>query len=141
MPTFHRTLPVATIIITPSSTPKFAIIDIAEARTASQTQNLTFDSGEETEYIYFVLRLPVSFTTPDDKPESMKLLLKVTADANEPFKNPRVFFVQNNAMTDVYTQEMTLSQSQPTYLHLSVFLKENRNFLRPIPFDFEYFSG
>ena len=68
----------------------------------------------------------------------MKLLLKVTADANEPFKNPRVFFVQNNAMTDVYTQEMTLSQSQPTYLHLSVFLKENRNFLRPIPFDFEY---
>ena len=68
----------------------------------------------------------------------MNLLLKVIADANEASKNPRVFFVQNNVMSDVYTKELSLTQSQPTELRLTVFLKENRIFLRPIPFDFEY---
>ena len=134
---FHRTLPVATIVITPSSAPQFAIIDLAEARVASRTQNLTFNNIE-TEYIYFTLILPVSFHTPDGKPDTMQLLLNVTADANEATKNPRVFFVQNNVVTNVYMKEMMLEQTQPNELRLTVFLKENRNFLRPIPFDFEY---
>ena len=68
----------------------------------------------------------------------MQLLLNVTADANEATKNPRVFFVQNNVVTNVYMKEMMLEQTQPNELRLTVFLKENRNFLRPIPFDFEY---
>ncbi|KAI6658508.1 Integrin alpha [Oopsacas minuta] len=132
-----RTLPVATIYITPSSMPRFIIIDLDEAIAAGQTQNLTLNS-EEIEYIYFILILPITFTTPDNIPTTMKLELSISADANEPSKNPRVFFLQNNNMTSVITQGINLTQSQYTTVKFRVFLKKNRNFLRPIPFDFEY---
>ena len=134
----YRTLPVATIDIIPSNTPKFAIIDLAEARAAGQTLNMTFNSGDATEYIYFTLVLPVTFSTPYDSPSSMKLDLTISVDANEPSKNPRAFFLQNGAMTSVLTLEIDLVQTQYNTENLKVFLKRNRNFLRPIPFDFEY---
>lgn len=134
----YRTLPVATIYITPSNRPKFTIIDLAEARAAGQTQNMTFNSGSETEYIYFTLDLPVTFSTPDNSPITMELNLTVSVDVNEPSKNPRAFFVQNGVISSVLTLAIDLLQSQDNTARLTVFLKRNRNFLRPIPFDFEY---
>ena len=134
----YRTLPVATIYIVPSNTPKFAIIDLAEARADGQTRNITLNSGDETEYIYFVVDLPVTFSTPGNSPNTMELRLKISVDANEPSNNPRAFFVQNGAMTSVLSRSLSLVQLQYSTVRLTVYLKRNRNFLRPIPFDFEY---
>ena len=68
----------------------------------------------------------------------MKLHLNVIADENDAYRIPRVFFLQNNVTSNVYSKVLTLTQSQPTDLRLTVFLEETKSLVRPITFDFEY---
>ena len=126
------------ISINPSNTPDFAIIDLEEAKDSGQTENLTLSPGPIGEFIYYTLSVPVSFTTPGNSPDSMVLRINITADGNEPSKNPRVFFVQNGMDNSVYSEVINIDESQPTRLEIRVYLKDNRNFLRPVTFDFDY---
>ncbi|KAI6658509.1 Integrin alpha [Oopsacas minuta] len=102
-----RTLPVVTISITPSSNPVFAVISYEDARSEGLTANLTIDGNAESEYIFFTLILPISYTS-QNSPDTIRISLTINSDPN--FPTSRIFFANSTTSSRRYQDEFVLTR-------------------------------
>ena len=123
------------ISITPSNNPTFATVNLDEARSAGLTRNLSIDGQPETEYVFFRLNFPVSYSSDGESPPSIRLNLTINSDTER--QSSRVFFLQNGTISSrYYRTEINLTRDTVYPITTEVYIRDLGN--QAFTFNFSY---